>query len=96
MTLTGKDAEKFVAETQARVRAEREDALASAKAAADARRKEPFDLDKLETMCDTSSEGRLDARDRRVRRFEELYYVHYPDILTLAEFARKITESNRG
>ena len=46
-------------------------------------------------MRDTSSEGRMDPFDERHARFEELYYVEYPKILTLADFARKVDELNK-
>lgn len=78
--------------SNARVRAE---ALARAKAEAATWGKEPFDLDKLETMCDTTSAGRIDPIEERQARFEEMYYVRYPSILTLAEFAREVTELNK-
>jgi len=69
--------------------------LADAKAAALASGKEPFDLAKLETMCDTSFEGRVDPVEKRQKKFETIYYVEYPDIRTLQEFAAKVTERSR-
>jgi hypothetical protein len=95
MRLTGKDAEAFAAEVRARARRERAEELAAAKADAAKRGKEPFDLAKLETMCDTTREGKLDPVERRHARFEEIYYTHYPDVMTLAEFAKKVEELNR-
>lgn len=95
MPLTGKDARDFVAKVDAEARQRRADRLAAAKAEALAGGKEPFDLAKLETMCDTSREGQLDPVDVRTQRFEEMYYVQYPSIATLADFARKVEELNR-
>jgi hypothetical protein len=63
-----------------------------AEAKAKASDKEPFDLAKLEALCDTSSEGRMDPEDVRRERFEHMYYVDYPGIKTLAELARKVEE----
>jgi hypothetical protein len=93
--LTGKDAEEFIREHGRRLDEERAKQLAEAKAAAVASDKEPFDLAKLETMCDTSSEGRVAPVEERQKRFEEWYYVWYPQIRTLEELARKIDEWNR-
>ena len=69
--------------------------MAAATRDAVARGKEPFDLAKVETMCDTSSEGRMDPEPVRHKRFEEMYYVHFPQILTLEDFARKVDELNK-
>ena len=93
--LSGKDAEEFIEKLAKQRDEERAKELADAKAAADASGKEPFDLAKLETMCDTSSEGRVDPVESRQRRFEEWYYVWYPQIRTLKELARKIEEWNQ-
>jgi hypothetical protein len=95
MTLTGKDAWAFMEEIWARDAKERAERLARAKADAAARGKEPFDLARLETMADTSSEGRMDPEESRRARFEEMYYVHYPAILTIEDFARKVEELNK-
>jgi hypothetical protein len=95
MTLTGKAAEELHARLKAEAQQRRADQLAAAKADAARRGKEPFDLAKLETLCDTSREGRIDPEETRRARFEELYYTHYPDVLTLAELARKVSELNR-
>ena len=46
-------------------------------------------------MCDTSSEGRVAPVEERQKRFEEWYYVWYPQVRTLKELARKIEEYNR-
>jgi hypothetical protein len=95
MTLTGKDAWALFEEIGARNAKQRAERLERAKADADARGKEPFDLAKLETMADTSSEGRMDPEEDRRARFEEMYYVQYPDILTVEDFAAKVEELNK-
>lgn len=95
MTLTGKDAWAFMQEIEARNAKERAERLARARADAEARGKEPFDLARLETMADTSSEGRMDPEESRRARFEEMYYVHYPDLLTIEDFAAKVEELNK-
>ena len=93
--LTGKDALEFFLRHSKQHDEERAKELADAKAAAVASGKEPFDLAKLETMCDTSSEGRVAPFEERQKRFEEWYYVWYPQVRTLKELARKIEEYNR-
>lgn len=95
MPLTGKDAWAFEAEIAARNKQESEDRLARAKAEAAERGKEPFDLAKLETMADTSSEGRMDPEAERHARFEHMYYVRFPKLMTLEELAREIEELNK-
>jgi hypothetical protein len=88
--LTGKAAEDFVNERFRKQEREEAETLQRRKEEAAARGKEPFDLAKLETMCDTSSEGRLDPLEERRKRFELKYYVNHPAIMTLAEFAALI------
>lgn len=95
MTLTGKDAWAFIEEIGARNTKQRAERLDRARADAAARGKEPFDLAKLETMADTSSEGRMDPEEERCARFEEMYYVQYPDLLTIEDFARVVEELNK-
>jgi Tfp pilus assembly protein PilP len=90
MTLTGKDAEQFADQVSERVKRIHAEQLAAAKARAAERGKEPFDLAKLETMCDTSHDGRLDPVEVRQAEFETRYYVHFPDVMTLAEFAKVV------
>jgi hypothetical protein len=67
--------------------------LATERAAADARGKEPFDLETLERMVDTSSpDGNLAPLDERRARLEHRYYVNHPQIKTLAELALLLRE----
>jgi hypothetical protein len=94
-TISGKESEALMAEIRERNAKARADALAKAKADAAARGKEPFDLAKLETMADTTSQGIVDAEDVRRARFEEMYYVEYPNILTIEAFAEKVEELNK-
>jgi hypothetical protein len=95
VTLTGKDADDLFEKIRERNAKERAERFARARADADARGKEPFDLAKLETMADTSSEGRMDPEESRRARFEEMYYVDYPAILTIEDFAAKVEELNK-
>lgn len=95
MTLTGDEAKEFMDQERARVKQLKAEMLASAKADAQHRNKEPFDLEKLESLCDTSSEGRMAPLDERIAEFERKYYVVYPDIMTIEEFAKKIEELSR-
>jgi hypothetical protein len=93
--LTGEAASVYRRKLFERNRRLRAEQLAAAKADAAERGKEPFDLAKLETLCDTTHEGRLDPLDVRHAEFEEMYYAWYPDVVTLVEFARKVDEWNR-
>lgn len=95
MILEAKEARAFAAELARRNDELRAEQLAAAKRDAAARGKEPFDLARLETMCDTSSEGRMDPEPVRHARFEEMYYVDFPAIFTLEAFARKVDELNK-
>jgi len=95
MTLTGDDAKSFLARALARARDARAEQLAAAKADALARGKEPFDLAKLDAMCDTSNAGKLASPDERRTEHEWMYYVHHAALMTLAEYADRVTEQNR-
>ncbi len=66
--------------------------LEEAKAAALPRGKEPFDLAQLETLCDTSHEGRIDPVEERQRTYEYMYYVQHPEYLTLQDLAEHVRE----
>ena len=93
--LTGDAAWAFVDQLAERNRAVRAQQLAAAKTDAAARGKEPFDLEKLERLCDTSREGRVDPVEDRRARFEEMYYTWFPGVMTLAEFARRVDALNQ-
>jgi hypothetical protein len=92
MTLKGKDAEAFLDALDRRDREAMKDSLAKAKAEAAAKGKEPFDLEKLERLCDTSNEGRQDPIDERRAQLEYKYYVTNPEIMTIADFAALVEE----
>ena len=92
MAIEGDDAAALharVSERNARVRAER---LATARAEAAARGKQVFDLEALERMVDTSSDGKLAPVEARRDRFEYMYYVDNPSLMTLAELAALIRD----
>jgi hypothetical protein len=95
MTLTGKAAEDFVAKALGDAERRRAAELDAAKADAARRGKEPFDLARLEALCDTSHEGRMPPVEERRAELERKYYVYNPDVMTLEEFARVVAESNR-
>jgi hypothetical protein len=94
-TISGKESEALMAQIRARNAEIRAEALAKAKTEAARRGKEPFDLAKLETMADTTTYGKLDPEDVRRARFEEMYYVEYPAILTIEAFAQKLDELSK-
>lgn len=95
MTLTGDAAKKFLASAVARADRIRAERLAAARAEAAARGKEPFDLEKLEAMCDTSRDGVLGPPDERRAEHEWLYYMLHVDLMTLAEYAERVAERSR-
>jgi hypothetical protein len=95
MMLTGDAARELARRAGARALKKRDELLSAAKAAAAARGKEPFDLAKLETLCDTSHEGRMPRVEERQREHEWMYYVHHRDVMTLAEYAEKVSEQSR-
>ncbi len=95
MTLRGKNAEALLVEIERRNAAQDATDLAKEKARAAKSGKELFDLEKLEALCDTSSEGRLAPHDHRRARFEYMYYVAYPSFMTIAEFAAFIEKTNK-
>jgi hypothetical protein len=94
-SLTGKEAEAFHEELKRREAEASARRLAEAKAAAAQRGKEPFSLEKLETMCDTSQDGELAPIEVRRARYEEMYYVEHPEYTTLAELADLVTRLSR-
>jgi hypothetical protein len=96
-SLTGQAAIDFFEELERRDQEKRADNLARAKAEAARRGKEPFDLEKLETMCSTrTSEGNQMTVERRRTSFEYEYYVSQSKLMTLAEFAEYINRVNLG
>ncbi|NEA53380.1 hypothetical protein G3I60_04185 [Streptomyces sp. SID13666] len=94
-TLSERETMEYLARTGAKSRWAHNKRLAKARSDACDRGKEPFDLAVLETLCDTSREGRMDAVDIRHERFEWKYYTQFPDVMTLRDFARKVDELNR-
>lgn len=91
-SLKGKEALAFHARLKRGDAARRTAELEKAKANAVACGKEQFDLQKLESLCDTSEAGRMAADDEERRAaYEYRYYVEHPDVRTLAEFARRMT-----
>jgi len=89
--LTGKEALEFAEQIARENKLRRAEALARGKADAAARGKEPFDLARLEKLCAIDALGTMGPDERRAR-LEEMYYVQYPDVLTLEEFARQVDQ----
>ncbi|WP_216917713.1 hypothetical protein [Nocardia noduli] len=83
------DARRFAAHVWQRQDSTRSERLAAVKADAHARGKEPFDLGRLESLCDTSDSGRVDPTHWRQRRFELMYYSH-PEMMTIEDLAEHI------
>ena len=95
MTLRGKEALALFEEIKRRNSAQAAEDLARGKADAASRGKEPFDLEKLEALCDTSSQGRVDPYETRHAHYEYMYYVHHPELMTIAELAALVEQLNK-
>ena len=96
MTLKGKDALDFFNALKEREAQKSADRLTAAKADAAARGKEPFDYAKLTTMAATVYDATTQMSEaEREEYFEDLYYVGYPGVLSLEEFANKVNELSR-
>lgn len=95
MKLSGKDADDFFESLKQRNEDEKARLLAKQKAEAAQRGKEPFDLGRLEQLCDTTHAGRLAPLEERQAELEWLYYVTNPSIMTIAEFAAHVEKTNR-
>ncbi|GGL20969.1 hypothetical protein [Nocardia jinanensis] len=83
------EARRFAAGVWGRADLTRTERLAAVKADAHARGKEPFDLSRLEALCDTSDAGRLDPASWRHSRFELIYYSH-PEMMNIEELAEHV------
>ncbi|MEU1985742.1 hypothetical protein [Nocardia sp. NPDC019395] len=83
------EARRFAAEIWRRQDMNGAERLAAVKADSHARGKEPFDLDRLEALCDTSDGGRIDPVQWRKRRFELVYYSH-PEMMTIEDLAEYV------
>jgi hypothetical protein len=90
VTLRGEEANVYFESMKQPQAEERAAALARGKADAEARGKEPFDLEKLETM-DHTGKG-VEPDDRQRARYEHMYYVEYPDVMTIEAFAKLVAE----
>ncbi|WP_225976133.1 MULTISPECIES: hypothetical protein [Paracidovorax] len=89
--LKGADALDFHKKLKERNAALRNAELNAAKELADKNGKEPFDLVKLERLCDTSQAGRLAEWNERQAMYEYMYYVEHKNVGTLQDFARVVT-----
>jgi len=87
-TLKGAEALEFHKKLKERDEALHASEIESALVHADAVGKERFDLDELEKICDTSVAVRLTDVKGRHDIYERMYYVEYPKVMTLKEFAR--------
>lgn len=69
--------------------------LAAAKRDQHAAGKEPFDLDALERIYDTTTMmGSLPSRETRQRTYEHKYYMLHSKAMTLEEFAKLMEEND--
>ncbi len=90
------DDDRFVKDLFARRKAEQAAKLKTAKEEAAQRGKEPFDLDRFETLFTPFKYGRyLPSREERLKDWEARYYTYHPDIMTLEEFAKEMAEQEK-
>jgi hypothetical protein len=94
-TLKGDEAKRFLDEILLRTERIKQEQFEAAKEAAMASGKEPFNLEQLETLCDTSLDGFVPPTESRRRDLEYRYYVLSPTVRTLEEFAALITRTSR-
>jgi hypothetical protein len=91
--LSGAEADDFLSRVQARATREISKRFARARAEARARGKEPFDQVALAGFCAAARPGGGAPPAGQWAGFEEMYYVSYPDVMTLREFAGKVSGS---
>ena len=85
--------EEWVKKELERRQKEERDKLDEAKRAALLRGKEAFNLDRFEEIYDTSTDlGHLPARAIREYRWAVKYYLDYPDVLSMAQLAKRLEE----
>lgn len=90
-SLRGKEALALYAQLKRSHTADRMEYLEKAKTDAAAHAKEPFDLQRLGTMCDIERMGVMAVDEEQCRMaWEYRYYVEHEDVRTLAEFAERI------
>lgn len=71
---------------------ERTKALKQAKVKAKETGKEPFDFEKLYDLYDLTSDfarGPQPSREKKMR-YEQKYYLDYPDVMSIEEFAERL------
>lgn len=85
----------WLRERDARARRETAEALARARAEADRAGKEPFDYGKLVRDYDPASDLGTDVIDpaETAAALERRYYLDYPAVMTLKEFADRMNEN---
>ena len=86
------DTDWFIEKLKEQKKSKAED-LKRAKATAKEIGKEPFDFQKLFTLYDITSDFVLVAYKPSKNaefRYEEKYYLSYPDILSIEEFAERL------
>ena len=93
--LEGEAATEYLKRTLEEENRKNAETLARARAEAKASGKEPFDLDKLEQLCDTSRDFVLDPREDRQSHFEYLYYILHPELSTMEELAKYVEHGSR-
>lgn len=72
---------------------ERAEALKQAKVKAKETGKEPFDFEKLYDLYDVTSDfarGSPQPSREKKMRYEQKYYLDYPDVMSIEEFAERL------
>lgn len=90
--LSGRAALALHQQMKERMAQDRAARLQAARAQATTNGKEPFDLQKLEKLCDTTERGRLLGVAERVAVYEYMYYVEHPQARNLDTFAQILNE----
>ena len=85
--------ENWVKQELERRNKEEAERLEEAKKVAHMRGKEAFDLDQFEQLYDTETDlGYLPPREKREVRWAVKYYLDYPDVLSMAQLAKRLEE----
>lgn len=89
--LTGSEALEFLRRLRERNDADRAARLAQAKVDAALRGKEPFAYEKLSALAQTVFDMTTHmTHAERASYFEEMYYVDYPSMMSIAELAEHV------
>jgi len=95
MRMTDPESKRLLDDVARESEARRARQLADAKAKAAESGKEPFDLSVLERLADTTHDGQVTSVEHRVREYEYMYYVIFPELTSMEELGKKVNQLNQ-